>query len=61
MSELERRGGSLKIEIDRIRVELAEIIGMVSRLPTVWTLVFVNVALAVTVPALVFAVARAMK
>jgi hypothetical protein len=68
MSDLERRVGSLEAKADRIlvdlagvRVELAELRGKVSQLPTVWILVFANFGLAVTVSALVFAIARAMK
>src|SRR5262245_38106956 len=75
MSELERRVGSLETKVDQVRadladvrvelvdvrVELAELKGKVSQLPTVWTLVFANFGLAVTMSALVFAVARAMK
>ncbi len=68
MSELERRVGSLETKVDRlvvdltaVRVDLAELRGKVSQLPTVWTLVFANFGLAVTVAALVFAIARAMK
>jgi hypothetical protein len=68
MSDLERRVGSLEAKADRIlvdlagvRVELAELRGKVSQLPTVWMLVFANFGLAVTVSALVFAIARAMK
>jgi hypothetical protein len=62
MSDLERRMGSLETKVDRIgvdlaqvRVDLAELRGKVSQLPTVWTLVFANFGLAVTVAALVFA------
>ena len=68
MSDLERRVGSLEAKADRIlvdlagvRVELAELRGKVWQLPTVWMLVFANFGLAVTVSALVFAIARAMK
>jgi hypothetical protein len=68
MSDLERRVGSLEAKADQIlvdlagvRVELAELRGKVSQLPTVWMLVFANFGLAVTVSALVFAIARAMK
>jgi hypothetical protein len=68
MSELERRVGSLETKVDRIlvdlaevRVDLAELRGKVSQLPTVWMLLFANFGLAVTVSALVFAIARAMK
>ena len=68
MSDLERRVGSLEAKADQIlvdlagvRVELAELRGKVSQLPTDWMLVFANFGLAVTVSALVFAIARAMK
>jgi hypothetical protein len=68
MSDLERRVGSLEAKADQIlvelagvRVDLAELRGKVSQLPTVWMLVFANFGLAVTVSALVFAIARAMK
>jgi len=61
MSDLERRVGSLETKVDQMRVDLAELKGKVSQLPTVWTLVFANFGLAVTVSALVFAIARAMK
>src|SRR5262245_28680897 len=68
MSELERRVGSLESKVDRIavdltaaRVDLAELKGKVSQLPTVWTLMFANFGLAATVSALVFAIARSMK
>jgi hypothetical protein len=61
MSDLERRVGSLETKVDQMRVDLAELKGKVSQLPTVWTLVFANFGLAVAVSALVFAIARTMK
>jgi hypothetical protein len=49
------------VDLAGVRVELAELRGKVSQLPTDWMLVFANFGLAVTVSALVFAIARAMK
>jgi hypothetical protein len=61
MSDLRRRVGALETKVDAMRVDLAELKGKVSQLPTVWTMVFANFGLAVTASALVFAIARAMR
>lgn len=61
MSDLARRVGALESKVDAMRVDLAELKGKVSQLPTVWTLVFANFGIAMTVAALVFAIARATK
>lgn len=59
--DIDKRVTSLETKVDQTRIEIAELKGKVSQLPTVWTLVFANLGLAVTVAALVFGVARAMK
>jgi hypothetical protein len=56
LCDLENRLGALEAKIDALCVDLAELKGMVSQLPTVSTLAFVNLGLAVTVPGLVFAI-----
>ena len=58
MSDLDE---SLEAKLDALRVDLAELNDKVSQLPTVWTMALVNFGLAVTVPALVFVIAQAMK
>jgi hypothetical protein len=52
---------ALEAKLDAVRVDLAELNRKVSRLPTVWTMGFINLGLAVTVPGLVFAIAWAMR
>lgn len=59
--DLDKRVTTLEGKVDQLRVEVAELKGKVSQLPTVWTLVFANLGLAFTVAVLVFGIARAMK
>ncbi len=59
--ELERRVTKLEEAIIAIRLDIAEMKGKLSNLPTTWQLIGVNFGLAVGVAGLVFAVARMMK
>lgn len=59
--DIDKRVSALESKVDQLRVEVAELKGKVSQLPTVWTLVFANLGLAFTVAAFVFGIARAMK
>jgi hypothetical protein len=61
VSAVESRMGVLELKVDALRIDVAELKGKVSQLPTVWAMVFANFGLAVTVSALVLAIARAMK
>ena len=55
------RVGRLEEKVDKIGLDVAELKGRVSQLPTVWQLVGLNIGLAFGVAGLVFAVARAMR
>ncbi len=59
--ELERRVTKLEEAVLAIRLDIAEMKGKLSNLPTTWQLIGVNFGLAVGVAGLVFAVARMMK
>lgn len=58
--ELVRRVEKLEEAVLAIRLDIAEMKGKLSNLPTTWQLVGVNFGLAIGVSALVFAIARAM-
>ena len=58
---MEARVAKLEEAAASMRLELAEIKGKISNLPTTWQLVGVNFGLAIGVAALVFAIVRAMK
>jgi hypothetical protein len=58
---MEIRVAKLEDALAAMRVDLAEMKGGISNLPTTWQLVGVNFALAIGIAGLVFAVARAMK
>jgi hypothetical protein len=60
VSGVETRVGVLESKVDALRIDMAELKGKVSQLPTIWTMMFANFGLAVTVSALVFTIARAM-
>jgi hypothetical protein len=59
--ELERRVAKLEDAVLGIRLDIAEIKGKISNMPTTWQLLGVNFGLAIGVAGLVFAVARMMK
>jgi hypothetical protein len=59
--ELERRVARLEEAVTAIRLDIAEMKGKLSNLPTTWQLIGVNFGLVVGVAGLVFAVARMMK
>ena len=63
--QLAARVGKLEDKVDKIIVELAELKGKISNLPTTFQVITwvasLNLALALGVSALVFAIARAMR
>jgi hypothetical protein len=59
--ELERRVTKLEDAVLGIRLDIAEIKGKISNMPSTWQLLGVNFGLAIGVAGLVFAVARMMK
>ena len=63
--QLAARVGKLEDKVDKIIVELAELKGKISNLPTTFQVIArvasLNLALALGVSALVFAIARAMR
>lgn len=61
MSDLEKRVGSLETKVDQMRVDLAEIKGRISQIPTTWQMATWFVGVSMGLVALVFTIARAMK
>jgi hypothetical protein len=59
--ELERRVSKLEDAVTAIRLDIAEMKGKISNLPTTWQLIGVNFGLVIGVAALVFAIARSMR
>jgi hypothetical protein len=59
--DLDKRVEKLENKVDRIGLDVAEIKGKVSQLPTVWHVVVLNFSLAIAIAGLVFVVARSMK
>ena len=58
--DMEARVAKLEEAVTAIRLDIAEMKGKISNLPTTWQLVGVNFGLAVGIGGLVFAIARAM-
>jgi hypothetical protein len=57
---MKARVAKLEEAVTAIRLDIAEMKGKISNLPTTWQLVGVNFGLAIGIAALVFAIARAM-